>query len=261
MTPPLRTEGVSIRFGGLAALDAVTLATRAGAVTGLIGPNGAGKTTLFDVITGVRRPTSGHVYLEGHEVTGMRPDLLARRGIARTFQRLEPFGSLTVADNVRVALEAGWAPWTRSARRSHVMEILQRVELADVADFQAGRLSTGRMRRLELARVLALRPKVLLLDEPSAGLDAPGRLALAGILLQLVEDDHLSVLVVEHDMGFVKRVCTEIVVLEFGRVIARGSAPEIATNPLVREAYLGHGATTAHTALGEVATNGKGAVP
>ncbi len=236
--PILETHEVSVRFGGHLAVDAVNLAVEEGVITGLIGPNGAGKTTTFNVITGLQAPTGGKVELAGRDVTKVSAHKRARLGVARTFQRLELFGSLSVADNVLTAAElnkqAGLAP---SAVVEH---LLGRVGLTDVANRRADSLSTGNARLVELARALACRPSVLLLDEPASGLDDDETDRFAEILSELAADG-LAILLVEHDVPLVMRLCREITVLNFGSVLAHGTPVEIQSDKRVIEAYLGQG--------------------
>jgi branched-chain amino acid transport system ATP-binding protein len=235
----LEIEGVSVQFGGLLAVDDASLSVPEGCVTGLIGPNGAGKTTLFNVITGLQTPTGGRVLLDDVDVTRRRPYRRARLGIARTFQRLEAFGSLTARENVLVALEMR-KRWAKSRYDSAKIadELLEKVGAASVADKQVESLPTGSARLVELARALATDPKVLLLDEPSSGLDEQETDAL-GVLLHELTAGGLGVLLVEHDMPLVMEACTHISVLDFGRVIARGTPAEIQADPSVQRAYLG----------------------
>ncbi len=232
---------VSVQFGGLLAVDGATLTVERGCVTGLIGPNGAGKTTLFNVITGLQAPSGGSVRLDGADITRKRPHRRARLGIARTFQRLEAFGSLTARENVLVALEMRrrWATehYSTSALAD---ELLEQVGISAVADRKVESLPTGTARLVELARALATKPKVLLLDEPSSGLDEQETDAMSALLRRLVESDGLGVLLVEHDMPLVMETCTRISVLDFGRVIAQGPPGEIQADPAVQRAYLGN---------------------
>jgi branched-chain amino acid transport system ATP-binding protein len=211
----------------------------AGQVTGLIGPNGAGKTTLFNVITGLQQPTSGRVRLEGADVTTAKRHIRARLGIARTFQRLEPFGSLTARENVLVALEMRrrWAI-ERYDCVTVADELLARVGITAVADRKVDSLPTGTARLVELARALGTSPRVLLLDEPSSGLDGDETEALGRLLLELAGTG-LAILLVEHDMSFVMGTCAYINVLDFGRIIARGHPDQIQVDPEVQRAYLG----------------------
>jgi branched-chain amino acid transport system ATP-binding protein len=235
----LEIEEVSVQFGGLLAVDNASVSVVEGCVTGLIGPNGAGKTTLFNVITGLQAPTGGRVMLEGTDVTRRRPYRRARLGIARTFQRLEAFGSLTARENVLVALEMR-RRWAKSRYDVGALadELLERVGAAAVAGKRVESLPTGSARLVELARALATDPKVLLLDEPSSGLDEQETDALGRLLHELTAGG-LGVLLVEHDMPLVMEACTHISVLDFGRIIARGTPAEIQADPSVQRAYLG----------------------
>jgi branched-chain amino acid transport system ATP-binding protein len=232
----LRVEEVSVNFGGIRALDTVSLDIAAGRLTGLIGPNGAGKTTLFNVITGLQKPARGRVFLDDKDITGVSARARSGLGLGRTFQRLELFGSMSTHDNVLVALE-GRRVRGRTARRT-TAELLERVGLEPVAATPASLLPTGLARLLELARALACQPKVLLLDEPSSGLDASESDRLGDLLMELVADG-IAVLLVEHDMEFVMGLCEQIHVLDFGRLIAQGKPAEIQADPAVQAAYLG----------------------
>jgi len=235
----LEVHDVGVRFGGLQALDDVTLDIEADRVTGLIGPNGAGKTTLFNVVTGLQAPTAGRVIVDSEDVTLAKPHVRARKGIGRTFQRLETFGTLTARDNVLVAAEMrrGWSR-ERFDVRAFADELIDRVGLRAVADEKVDKLPTGTARLVEVARALATKPRVLLLDEPSAGLNESETNSLGRLLRELAADG-LAVLLVEHDMSFVMGACDHIHVLDFGRLIAAGSPGEIQANPDVRAAYLG----------------------
>ncbi|MGN6692578.1 MAG: ABC transporter ATP-binding protein [Aquihabitans sp.] len=234
--PILETREISVRFGGHLAVNDVSLTVDAGEITGLIGPNGAGKTTTFNVITGLQPPTRGHVVLDGKDITTVSAHQRARGGIARTFQRLELFGSLTVRDNVLTAAElrkeAGADP------QATTDQLLDRVGLSDVADQRADSLSTGSARLVELARALACNPRVLLLDEPASGLDEHETDRFAEILTDLTGDG-LGILLVEHDVPLVMRLCAQITVLNFGEVLASGTPIEVQKNPDVIDAYLG----------------------
>lgn len=232
----LRVEEVTVSFGGLRALDSVDIEVGRGMVTGLIGPNGAGKTTMFNVVTGLQRPERGRVILDGRDITGDGPKQRARLGLGRTFQRLELFGSLSARDNVLVALESRGMTGRRG--RQLADDLLARVGLATVADRQADVLPTGMARVLELARALACEPKVLLLDEPSSGLDnAEGD--QVGDLLAELAGLGMAILLVEHDMELVMRICSKIFVLDFGRMIASGTPEEVRADGNVQAAYLG----------------------
>ena len=238
--PVLELQGINVRFGGLQAVHEVDLMLAEGMITGLIGPNGAGKTTLFNVATGLQEPDNGRIFFDGEDVTGARPHHLARLGVARTFQRLETFGSLSVRDNVRVAAETrrNWSH-DRSFRPDPVTDaVLARVGLQSVASVRADTLPTGTARLLEVARALATQPRALLLDEPSSGLNASESETLAVLLRELAASG-IAILLVEHDMGFIMDLCAHIVVLDAGEVIAQGTPKEVQADPVVLAAYLG----------------------
>jgi branched-chain amino acid transport system ATP-binding protein len=234
MTPALEVIDVSVRFGGRMALQDVSLRAEAGTITGLIGPNGAGKTTLFNVICGLQPPTTGEVQIAGTDVTKLAPFKRARRGLARTFQRLEPFGLLTVRENVRLAADVA----KRQGPDDLADQLLARLGIADLADQRADRLPTGQARVLELARALATDPKVLLLDEPASGQDE-GETAAFSVVLREVAADGVAVVLVEHDIQLVMDVCSQIHVLDLGRVLASGAAAEVQQDEAVLAAYLG----------------------
>jgi branched-chain amino acid transport system ATP-binding protein len=268
---------VAVRFGGVSALNDVTLTVEPGTVTGLIGPNGAGKTTLFNVISGLQAPDRGSVHLFDTDVTGMKPHRRARLGLARTFQRLEIFGTLSASENVQVGLESSvtWWEWrhlrhTVSWRRrggaerdgtgaddegtaepdrartprpgtlaaSTCERLLEGVGLAGLGHEQSANMSTGLARMVELARALAIGPKLLLLDEPGSGLDEAESRALGDLLAKLAAGG-MAVLLVEHDMELVMRICDQIYVLDFGDIIASGTPDAIREDPMVQAAYLG----------------------
>jgi branched-chain amino acid transport system ATP-binding protein len=235
----LRTDDVAVRFGGVQALSGVDIEAEAGVVTGLIGPNGAGKTTLFNVISGLQPPTRGKVFLEERDITRKGVHHRARLGLARTFQRLEIFGSLTVRDNVRVAVEMR-RRFTRT--RMDVGEIteglLERTGIHHLANQRADTLSTGQARLTELARALASGPRLLLLDEPGSGLDSSESDAFGELLVDLAGEG-LGILMVEHDMDLVMKVCSRIHVLDFGVKIAEGTPSEVRGDRRVQAAYLG----------------------
>jgi len=235
----LEVAGVEVRFGGVVALRGVDLVVDAGSVTGLIGPNGAGKTTLFNVVTGLQKPQGGRVLLDDEDIVGMAPHRRARLGIARTFQRLEIFGSLTVRENILVAAEIR-RRWSRdgSNPRRITESVLDQVGLREVARERCDTLPTGMARLVEVGRALATRPQVLLLDEPSSGLDEQETDDLGDLLLDLASDG-TGVLLVEHDVEMVMSVCRLIHVLDFGRILAVGKPDEIRSNREVRAAYLG----------------------
>jgi branched-chain amino acid transport system ATP-binding protein len=237
--PLLQVDEVSVRFGGVMANQGVNLHADAGRITGLIGPNGAGKTTMFNVITGLQDPTEGRVLVDGKDVTALKPHKRARLGLARTFQRLEVFGSLSARDNVLVAAEIR-KRWARdgSDPKAVAEEVLERVGITHVAAERVDAMPTGMARLVELARALAARPRLLLLDEPGSGLDESETEGFGDLLLDLAREG-LGMLLVEHDVDLVMRVCDLIFVLDFGRIIAVGTPTEIQQNPDVQAAYLG----------------------
>ncbi len=233
----LELDGISIRFGGLAALQDVGITAPAGQVTGLIGPNGSGKTTLFDVMSGFARPISGRVVFDGRDITALPAHLRANLGISRTFQHLELFGTLTVRENVLAAVEHKAGGAARTAQ-SAARQALEMVGLASLADVPANQLPPGRARLLELARALVVEPRLLLLDEPSSGLDETETHTI-GQLLQRLAAEGLAVVLAEHDMTLVMSVSHTVHVLDFGHLIASAPPAEIRHNPAVRTAYLG----------------------
>lgn len=236
----LEVEDVVVRFGGVTAVDHAGFVAEAGRITGLIGPNGAGKTTCFNVITGLQKPNHGTVRFDGRTITRLPVHRRAHRGMSRTFQRLEAFGSLTVRDNVRVAydIHRGVLGMFRPAA-ADVDGLLERVGIASYADERADSIPTGVARLLELARCLAGNPKLLLLDEPSSGLDESETGAFGELLAELATEGR-AIVMVEHDMDLVMSVCDDIHVLDFGRVIASGPPAVVRADPLVQKAYLGY---------------------
>jgi branched-chain amino acid transport system ATP-binding protein len=238
----LQVDDVTLSYGGLIALSKVELAVHYGHVDALIGPNGAGKTSLFDVVTGLTRPSTGRVSLDGVDVTRRGASARARLGIARTFQRLELFSSLTVRENVQVAAEAAQPFGRAGARRARAVtaQQLERTGLAAWAGARVDTLSTGTGRLVELARALASEPKVLLLDEPASGLDRSETAALADLLAALASDG-LGVLLVEHDFELVMAAATTLTVLDRGKVVATGDPEKVRSTPAVQAAYLGPG--------------------
>ncbi|HEX4190254.1 MAG TPA: ABC transporter ATP-binding protein [Marmoricola sp.] len=238
--PLLRVDDVVVQFGGVTAVNHASFEVEPGTVTGLIGPNGAGKTTCFNVITGLQAPTAGRIVFDEHDITRLPVNRRARRGIGRTFQRLEAFGSLSVADNVRAAFDIhdGFAGMFRSVGND-VTDLLELVGIADYAKDRADSVPTGTARLLELARALACDPRLLLLDEPSSGLDESETEAFGKLLTQLAAEGR-TILMVEHDMDLVMSVCDKIHVLDFGSIIAVGDPAAVRANPVVQKAYLGY---------------------
>jgi branched-chain amino acid transport system ATP-binding protein len=254
-TPPsplLSVERVSRNFGGLVAVSEFSLAVDAGELVGLIGPNGAGKTTAFNLITGVYKPSGGQIRMMGRRIDGLPPDRINRSGIARTFQNIRLFANLSVLDNVVVALnppgERGMLGTilrtprfarARAAAEAEGLGLLRTLGLADKASFVARNLPYGDQRRLEIARALATGPRVLLLDEPAAGMNPQEKADLMGLIRFIRDRFGVGILLIEHDMKLVMSVCERITVLDHGETIAVGSPKEIQCNPDVIEAYLG----------------------
>lgn len=252
MSALLDLQQVTVQFGGLKAVSEVSLQIHEGELVGLIGPNGAGKTTVFNLITGVYRPTSGHIHFAGKAVSGQRPYKITARGIARTFQNIRLFGSLTVFDNVRTAcnmhLKHGISQalfrgpkFTREEAEveRQVMELLEIFGLDKEREMHCRSLPYGDQRRLEIVRALATKPKLLLLDEPAAGMNPTEKADLMKLIRFTQEKFGLAVLLVEHDMKVVMGICQRITVLDYGKKIAEGTAEEIRSNPKVIAAYLG----------------------
>lgn len=250
--PLLELENVTMQFGGLKCVSELSLTISEGELIGLIGPNGAGKTTVFNMITGVYKPTAGRVKFSGHTVNGLRPYNITSRGIARTFQNIRLFGSLSVFDNVRTAcnmhlrhgiahalVRAGGFAREEADIETHIHELLDIFGLSAERDLPCGALSYGDQRRLEIVRALATRPKLLLLDEPAAGMNPTEKVELMNLIRFTQEKFKLAVLLVEHDMKVVMGICERITVLDYGRKIAEGTPEQIRADPNVIAAYLG----------------------
>ncbi len=247
----LEVSGITQVFGGVTALEDVSFMIARGDITGVIGPNGAGKTTLFNIISGIYTQTSGRVFLDGSDISGLPPEKLAYRKMVRTFQNIELFGGMTVLENVMVGLHTRSSsgllacslrmPWSRTEEiriREGAMKWLEFTGIADLADVTAANLPFGKGRMLEIARALAVEPTIILMDEPAAGLNSQETLGLAHLIKQ-IRDLGISVVLVEHDMELVMDICDRIVVLNLGRKLAEGTPREIQENHEVIAAYLG----------------------
>jgi branched-chain amino acid transport system ATP-binding protein len=252
-TPRLEARGVTVRFGGLVALRNVDLAVPGESIVGLVGPNGAGKSTLFGVLSGLLRPTAGSVLMDGEDVSGSTPQKRAGRGLARTFQHPELFSSLTVREHLVLAYRMRHAKsrlWTDlvtgrgfgrapRAETTRVDELVDALRLGALQHHSVAGLPLGSARLLEIARALAVDPRVLLLDEPSSGLDVRETEEVAAVLQSVVRDHGVSLLLVEHDVELVLGMCDEVHVLDFGVKIAGGTPAQVRSDPAVRAAYLG----------------------
>jgi branched-chain amino acid transport system ATP-binding protein len=245
--PLLRVDAVSKRFGGLLAVDHASLIADTGRITALIGPNGAGKTTLFAIVTGFLSPSAGHIFYAGDDITGEPPHRLARRGIARTFQIVQPFAGLTVHENIAVG--AHLSRPSRADALAAAADIARSVGLGDLLDRPAASLTISGRKRLELARALAIEPRLLLLDEVLAGLN-PSEIRDVVPVIRAIRDRGVAIVMIEHVMQAVMSLAEQVYVLAEGRIIAEGSPQVIAGDPRVVEAYLGHGAAGRLAAVG-----------
>ena len=248
----LEVTSLGISFGGLRAVDELSMKIEKGGLVGLIGPNGAGKTTAFNMLTGVYRPTDGGIRLDGQNLIGKKPHEICKMGVARTFQNIRLFSELSVLDNVKTGLHnqitysfaesmfhLGSYRKKEKQMDEKAMELLSVFGLESVADYRAANLPYGKQRKLEIARALATEPKLLLLDEPAAGMNPTETAELLSCINTIRDTFHVAILLIEHDMSLVMRVCERIQVINFGQTIAAGLPSEIASNQEVIEAYLG----------------------
>ena len=248
----LEVTSLGISFGGLRAVDELSMKIEKGGLVGLIGPNGAGKTTAFNMLTGVYRPTDGGIRLDGQNLIGKKSHEICKMGVARTFQNIRLFKELSVIDNIKVGLHESmkynlasslirlpnyWKEEKKCTERA--LELLDIFHMADLANTPAGSLPYGAQRRLEIMRALATSPKLLLLDEPAAGMNPSETAELTETIRRIRDEFDIAVLLIEHDMSLVMGICEGIAVLNFGRIIAKGTPDEIRNNPQVVEAYLG----------------------
>ena len=242
-SPILRTEGLTVRFGGLTALDNVTLAVPHGEIRTMIGPNGAGKSTFFNCVTGVLRPTSGRIVFDGEDITGLPPHRISQKAIARSYQITNILPGATVLENVRIAAQSRHHSWSLVRHHRAFVDVIDRaravldaVGLGDKEEELAANLSHGEQRHLEIGIALATEPKLLCLDEPTAGMSVSETRATVELIRQIATD--LTILIVEHDMEVVMGLAHTITVLHYGEVVAEGTPAEIQANPRVQEVYL-----------------------
>ena len=248
----LEVSNLGIAFGGLQAVSQLDLKIEKGHLYGLIGPNGAGKTTVFNMLTGVYKPTEGNIVLDGNDITGATPEAISKAGIARTFQNIRLFDNMTVEENVRIGLHnqikygmfSGifrLPQYWQGEKKQHekALDLLSIFGMENMGDVKAGSLPYGAQRRLEIVRALATNPSLLLLDEPAAGMNPHETAELMENIIKIRDQFQIAILLIEHDMNLVMNLCEGICVLNFGKVIAKGTAEEIQNNPVVIEAYLG----------------------
>ena len=248
----LEVSNLGIAFGGLQAVAQLDLSIEKGHLYGLIGPNGAGKTTVFNMLTGVYKPTEGNIVLDGKDITGKNPELISKAGVARTFQNIRLFNKMSVEDNVKIGLHNRMRygmgtgilrlpNYWKKEKLMHekALELLSIFDMQDLADTTAGSLPYGAQRRLEIVRALATSPKLLLLDEPAAGMNPSETAELMETIRKIRDEFHIAIMLIEHDMKLVMGICEGIAVLNYGRIIAKGTPDEIRNNPVVIEAYLG----------------------